>query len=102
MVAFYEFVQPAIRQLMGCTEVFTPRLCVPCTSTLRKSPGRVEYQRGILETIDGVPTVRTTGKQGAGRLSSMCAANCMIVLPPTLARVEPGDVVEVQLFEGLV
>ncbi len=102
MVTFYEFVQPAIRQLMGCSELFTPTILAQCATALRKSPGRIEYQRGILENIDGVPTVRTTGAQGAGRLSSMSAANCMIVLPAEMEKVEPGSMVGVQLFEGLV
>ena len=49
----------------------------------------------------GALTVSSTGKQGAGRLSSMVAADCMIVLPPGTDRVSPGDRVDVQPFHGL-
>ena len=101
MITFYEFVQPAIRRLMGCDELFSPTVRVPCATRLKKSPGRTEYQRGVFENIDGVMSVRTTGKQGAGRLSSMSAANCIIVLPPEASTIEPGDLVDIQLFEGL-
>ena len=47
-----------------------------------KAPGRTEFQRGILAP-DGAGgwTVRTTGDQGSGILSSMSQANCFIVLP---------------------
>lgn len=103
MVAFYEFVQPAIRGMMGSKNTRPFRFRVPCTSTLRKSSGRTEYQRGIMYlNEDGQTVVRTTGKQGAGRLSSMCSANCIIVMEPGEGNLGVGDMVEVQPFEGLV
>jgi molybdopterin molybdotransferase len=103
MVTFYEFVQPALKRLMGMSELHTPRLRVRCVDKLRKSQGRIEYQRGILYRDEsGETVVKSTGKQGAGRLSSMVAANCLIVIAAELQSVEPGDWVEVQVFEGLV
>jgi len=103
MVTFYEFVQPAILHMMGATRTQTPLLSARCLSKLKKSPGRTEYQRGILSLDEnGHNVVETTGKQGAGRLSSMCAANCLIVLPPGKDKIEPGDNVTVRLFHGLV
>ena len=82
MVTFYQFVQPALKYLMG--EPYSPPtlLKVPCNSKLRKRPGRVEYQRGVLELDEqGHMVVRKTGKQGSGILRSMADANCFIVLP---------------------
>ncbi len=103
MVTFYEFVQPALKRLMGCENTQPLRYRVRCTSELRKSSGRTEYQRGILyRDENGVTVVKSTGKQGAGRLSSMCSANCIIVIKPGSDKVEPGDSVEVQPFHGLV
>ncbi len=103
MVTFYEFVKPALLRLMGAaqTEPFT--VSASALEPIRKSLGRVEYQRGILElAADGQATVRLTGKQGAGRLSSMCQANCLIVLPPENDGVVAGDIVQVHPFHGLV
>jgi len=103
MVTFYQFVQPALRHMMGCTVAEPLLFKARSTATLRKSAGRVEYQRGILAiNADGQMTVSTTGKQGAGRISSMTRANCFIVLPPELESVEQGDLLDVQPFEGLV
>ena len=103
MVTFYEFVLPALKQLMGATRLDSARATARCLSPLRKSPGRTEYQRGVLgRDKDGSLTVETTGKQGAGRLSSMCVADCLIVLPPGKGQVMAGDVVEIQPFFGLV
>ena len=48
------------------------------------------------------PTVRTTGDQGSGILSSMSQANCFIVLGTATGNVAAGDTVDVQLLEGLL
>jgi len=45
--------------------------------------------------------VRTTGQQGSGVLRSMAEANCFIVLEHERGAVKAGEVVSVQLFEGL-
>ncbi|HLQ25487.1 MAG TPA: gephyrin-like molybdotransferase Glp, partial [Acidiferrobacterales bacterium] len=103
MVTFYEFVQPALRRLMGQTDTRSPRIMVPCVSRLKKTPGRMEFQRGILETeSNGRLVVRSTGEQGSGILSSMSKANCFIVLPMEAGAVEPETLVAVELFEGLI
>ena len=103
MVTFYQFVQSALRKLMGekQTEIMTVKL--RCTSKLKKRPGRLEYQRGIMERDEnGELTVRKTGAQGSGILSSMTQANCFIVLPIESSTVEPGMEVDVQPFYGLI
>ena len=103
MVTFYEFVQPTIKAMMGCTDNDPQLFNVKSGESIRKVAGRIEYQRGILEmSPDGIQTVRTTGKQGAGRLSSMCLANCLIVLPVECDGVSAGDMVQVRPFTGLV
>ncbi|MDO6462376.1 molybdopterin molybdotransferase MoeA [Granulosicoccaceae sp. 1_MG-2023] len=105
MVAFYEFVQPALRTMSGVrhSQSTPPRFRVRSTSELRKSEGRTEFQRGILYTDEsGETVVRSTGKQGAGRLSSMCSANCIIVIDPGRGNIQAGEYVEVQPFHGLV
>ena len=45
--------------------------------------------------------MRTTGDQGSGILSSMSQANCFIVLGSDTGNVAQGELVEVQLLEGL-
>lgn len=103
MVTFYQFVQPALNKLMG-ESVYSPAMMkAPCISKLKKRPGRVEYQRGVLEQDEaGKTIVRKTGKQGSGILRSMADANCFIVLPLDSEGVKPGDIVDIQLFHGIV
>jgi molybdopterin molybdotransferase len=103
MVTFYQFVQPALKKLLG-EKVCSPIMMkVPCVSKLKKRPGRVEYQRGVLEQDEtGRMVVRKTGKQGSGILRSMADANCFIVLPLESEGVSPDEMVDVQLFHGIV
>lgn len=103
MVTFLEFVRPAIRYLYGMQALEPVSMPAVCQTQLRKSPGRVEYQRGFMSVSDeGVLIVRSTGKQGAGRLSSMSTANCLIVIEAERDGVQPGESVLVQPFHGLL
>ncbi len=103
MVTFYQFVRDALLHLSGRTDDYTlPLLKAVSSENLRKVPGRTEFQRGILYREDGEWKVRTTGQQGSGVLRSMSEANCFIVLEHERGKVEAGEPVPVQLFEGLV
>ena len=76
---------------------------MPCTADPKKSPGRTEFQRGLLARDDkGEWSVAPTGAQGSGALRSMAEANCCIVLAHERGSIRPGDRVQVQLFDGLV
>lgn len=103
MATFYQFVRPALRRMAG--EDVAPPLAfrVPAATALRKEPGRLEYQRGILARgSDGELQVTSTGLQDSHVLTSMTRANCFIVLPADCAGVAPGELVEVQPFADLV
>ncbi|CAG0929056.1 MAG: Molybdopterin molybdenumtransferase [Rhodocyclaceae bacterium] len=103
MVTFYEFVREALLKMMGVAPVEPlPQFRVPCTTALKKRPGRSEFQRGILFRENEEWKVRATGTQGSGVLHSMSEANCIIVVEHERGNVEPGELVDVQPFEGLV
>lgn len=103
MVTFYQFVQSALLQLSGATQLRPPLTQAIASAAIRKKPGRTEYQRGILEIgPDGRAQVRITGSQGAGILRSMSEANCFIVLGHEQGNIAAGDLVNVVLFEGLL
>ncbi len=104
MVTFYQFVRDALLVMQGCRDVAPlPTFKVALAAPIRKAPGRTEFQRGVLaRDAAGGLSVRTTGDQGSGILSSMSQANCFIVLPADCGNVEAGTMVDVQLLEGLV
>lgn len=102
MVTFYQFVRPALLALMGCRHCELPLARVKSQCVMQKKPGRTEYQRGVIECIEGEWTVRLTGPQGSGILRSMAQANCLVHLRPGQGRVEPGEFVDVMVMDGLV
>jgi molybdopterin molybdotransferase len=103
MVTFYAFVRDALRAMSGMAPEPQPMLRAACTTPLRKKPGRTEYQRGIVtRAADGRWQVAITGSQGSGILSSMSAANGMVVLHHDQGNVAAGDEVDVMPFDGLV
>lgn len=103
MVTFLAFVRPALLQMMGANAVAPPLLKARSTESIRKKPGRTEYQRGWVSTApDGSLQVRTTGNQGSGVLSSMAEANGLIMLHHAQGGVAVGDEVDVMMFEGVL
>jgi len=100
MVTFYQFVKPALNKIKGMS--FKPPLSLKAESlcSIRKNPGRREFQRAIASTDEnGNLQVTLTGKQGSGILTSMSQANCFIVLTEDRGSVAQGDLVDIQFFE---
>jgi len=103
MVTFYQFVRNALLQLNGAKGVEIPMIPVRSAVGIRKKSGRTEFQRGIVfQDLQGQWAVKTTGSQGAGILRSMSEANCFIVLHHDQGNIEPGDWVDVEIFDGLL
>jgi molybdopterin molybdotransferase len=104
MVTFYQFVREALLHLQGQQPIQPlPLFNVVCDSPIKKLSGRTEFQRGIVfADTDGQLKVKTTGAQGSAILSSMSQANCFIVLGEEVGNVAPGNLVQIQMLEGLV
>ncbi|BAZ94822.1 molybdopterin biosynthesis protein MoeA [Thiohalobacter thiocyanaticus] len=103
MATFYQFTQPALEKMMGTTPAPPPLLQARVAVALKKSPGRLEFQRGFMEaTANGELHVRPTGGQGSHLMTSMSRANCFIILPAESGGAEAGAMVQIQPFAGLV
>ncbi len=103
MVTFYALVRDALLAMSGATPQPLPMLRAASVETIRKKPGRTEYQRGIVErAVDGSWQVRITGSQGSGILRSMSEANGLVVLGHAQGDVAAGELVDVMGFDGVV
>ena len=103
MVTFLALVRPALLRMMGNASAPSPLLKARSLESIRKKPGRTEYQRGTVSTAaDGTLQVRTTGNQGSGVLSSMVQGNGLIVLHHDQGSVAIGDEVDVMMFDGVI
>ncbi|WP_435102895.1 molybdopterin molybdotransferase MoeA [Arhodomonas sp. AD133] len=103
MVTFHQIVVPALRHLAGEAPRPPRRFRVRCQQGLRKRPGRLEFQRGVLVPgADGETEVRPLAQQGSGVLRSMSEAHCFIVLPFDGEDVQAGERVEVEPFDAVL
>lgn len=103
MVTFLAFVRPALLQMMGAKTAPALFLKARSSESIRKKPGRTEYQRGWVSTApDGSLQVKTTGSQGSGVLRSMAEANGLMVLHHAQGNIAVGDEVDVMMFDGLI
>jgi molybdopterin molybdotransferase len=102
-LTFYQLVQPLLAKLSGNTAQGLPvRQRVRAVTRLKKSPGRLDFQRGILaRNAEGDLEVSTTGHQGSHIFSSFSQGNCFIVLERERGNVEAGEWVEVEAFNHL-
>lgn len=102
-VTFHQLAVPGILKMQGRLFTRPIKLKAVTLSELKKSPGRMEFQRGIYQVNEqGQLCVNATGAQGSGILSSLAKANCYIILPQEQGRVATGELVSILPFDGLV
>lgn len=103
-VTFYQLVQPLIARLSGFSHWKAPqRFHAIAQTALKKSAGRLDFQRGIASVnAQGVWQVATTGHQGSHIYRSFSEANCFIVLERERGKVSEGETVTIELFNSLL
>ncbi|HUQ41383.1 MAG TPA: gephyrin-like molybdotransferase Glp [Candidatus Limnocylindrales bacterium] len=97
LLTFELFVRPALLKLAGHTKLQRPRARARLLDRVEKPSGLRMFARGIYDRE--AATVRSTGPQGSGILSSMSLANCLIDIPEEPASAEPGETVTVVLTD---
>jgi molybdopterin molybdotransferase len=97
LLTFELFVRPALLKMAGHTKLHRPTATAKLLDRVEKPTGLRTFARGIYDRES--QTVRSTGPQGSGILSSMSLANCLIDLPEAPAAAERGDTVNVILTD---
>lgn len=103
MVTFYQVVRPSLLKMMGAENKKPLRIKVPCDKAIKRTPGRLEFQRGILNRSENreLSVTPFTG-QGPHILSSMSKADCFIIIPAECAEIGAGEAVTVEPFESII
>ncbi|MCE2525127.1 MAG: molybdopterin molybdotransferase MoeA [Acidimicrobiia bacterium] len=101
MVSFELLARPALRRMMGHTQLHRPLVRATASAPLRRRPdGKIHFARVVWGYREGRYEVRSAGGQGSHQLSSLAAANGLAVLPDGHGAAE-GDAVElIRLHEG--
>ena len=103
LVTFHQLAVPALRKMQGHQQLRNPVLTAIATSAFKTSPGRTDFQRGVLSYDDqGRLSVRSTGAQGSHMLTSLTQANGYVILEPQSEPIKAGDTVKVQWFDSLL
>jgi molybdopterin molybdotransferase len=98
MVVCLEIVRPALWHLMGRKDWQPIRFHARLREPIRKRPGLMEFQRGVLTYAARGWEVTTTGPQGSGILRSMVQGNCLIFLAEERGDHQSGEEVWVEPF----
>jgi len=77
-----------------------PQRQAVCEVHLDNRGGRRSFVRGYVYAEGTEHRVRLAGREGAGIMTAMVRANCFIVIPEAVERVEAGDVVMVELLDA--
>jgi len=102
MVTFEQLVRVAMMKMGGYRNFKRPTVEAVFKEKFSKQPDRRHFLRGILAYEDGQLTVKTTGPQGSGILTSMVKANGLIDIAEEIEKVNPGDTVKVQVLSRII
>jgi molybdopterin molybdotransferase len=102
MVAFEQFVRPALLKMSGRSAIFLQTVPAKLTKEIKIKQGRMTFLRAVL-TLDGDGfSVTPLGVQGSGVISTMVEANSYIVAPADSSILKKDDCVRVQPFDPSV
>jgi molybdopterin molybdotransferase len=101
MVTFEVFLRPALRKMTGHRHPEAPRVVARAKKAITSSADLTHFYRVRLCRIPGnLPEAELTGPQGSGILTSMSAADGLLIVPETVSAVEAGEIVEVIPLPG--
>lgn len=99
ITTFQNVVNPALQQLAGMKPCSAWRFQATSLKGIKKAPGRIEFQRGILTQSEaGNFEVLPMASQGSHLLGAFSLANCYIILKATCNGVKAGENVMVEPF----
>jgi len=96
MVAFEQFVRPALLKMAGRSDIFKGTFTARLTAPIKKRRGRINFLRGLLETKDGEYLATPLAGQGSGMITSMVKADIYIIAPEECEVINAGEVVRFQ------
>lgn len=103
MVTFELFVRPAIRRLLGHPLPFRRSVPVITAEPITLGPRLRHFLRAVVAPgPDSRLTARLTGPQGSGILTSMVAANALLIVPEDRPKVAAGETLSAIMLDDPV
>lgn len=98
-VAFEQFARPAIQRLLGYRNPSIPTVQSRLVDRIENPGGRRQFVQAKTWIVDGNYVSSRAGKQGSALLSSLVAANSLLVIPEDCPVAEPDMVVDAQMLD---
>ena len=102
MVAFEQFVRPALLKMAGRKAIFSTTLKARITEGVAIRPGRMNFLRAVLNTVGEEYSVTPLKGQSSGAITTMVNANAYIIAPPDSSGFGANESVQVQPFDSSV
>jgi molybdenum cofactor synthesis domain-containing protein len=97
-VSFELFARPALRKMMGHTELHRPTVdAIAGAAMPRRADGKLHFDRVVVRYEEGRYTVVRSGAQESNALAAMAAANGLALLPDGDGA-QAGDAIQVMLL----
>jgi molybdopterin molybdotransferase len=95
LVTFSLFAMPLLRAMQGDRQPLPSMLKARLASDINRSPGRLEFMRAKLLTVDGQLVAETLPTQSSGAVTSMAWADALAVIPAEATSLARGEAVDV-------
>lgn len=102
MVAFEQFVRPALLKMSGRKDIFRRTFEARLTRDVKIKPGRVNFIRSEIKSGPEGFSVTPLEGQGSGVISTMVRANSYVIVPQDSAGFKKDEAVQVQPFDPSV
>lgn len=99
LVTYELFARPALRKLQGYRLVHRQPVPVTVEEPITISAPLTHFLRAIVRVTPAGYVASLTGPQGSGILSSMAAANALLIVPPETPRIDAGRVAMALLLD---
>lgn len=97
-VGMNRLVNPALRQMAHAQALPDLVLHLPLNQDLKKSAGRRDFQRGVMQMGAKGWEVGSASRQDSHRVHGLSSANCLIDLPEEMENPTAGTIVAVHPF----
>ncbi len=98
VVAYEQFVRPALLRRMGSSRLFRPRVGGVTAAPLSTDPEKTVFVRVATSEAEGRRVATPSGAQVSNVLSGMARSDAFAVVPVGVGDLGTGDAVELEMF----
>jgi molybdopterin molybdotransferase len=100
LLTYHQFVKPALKKMMGMTDLKINHYIAKMANTVSKKAGRLDFMRGQLQSAqDGSLSVTAVKGQDSHMLTGLAAADALLHFPAEEEQLAAGENVTVEFIK---